>query len=78
MMPQHAEKHDTKIRRRRGDTKYPGIVEAARVLKVNRSHIYRVLEGERRSPRVEAYFARLKKRKHFTTENAESAEGAGR
>jgi len=43
----------------RGKTRYPGIVEAARALGVNRSHIYRVLEGERRSPRVEAYFRKL-------------------
>ena len=60
MMPQQTEKHDTKVRsRRRGKNKYPGIVEAARALGVNRSHIYRVLEGERRSPRVEAYFRKL-------------------
>lgn len=61
MMPQHKEKHDHKVKRARSATKYPGILEAARVLGVNRSHIYRVLEGERKSPRIEAYFAKVKK-----------------
>ena len=39
----------------RGPTEFPGIVEHARKLGVSRIHLYFVLIGERRSPRIEAY-----------------------
>jgi len=35
--------------------RFPGIVEHARHLGVSRIHLYFVLTGERRSPRIEAY-----------------------
>lgn len=40
----------------RGRTRFPGIVEHARALGVSRIHLYFVLTGVRRSPRIEAYF----------------------
>jgi len=51
MMRQQETKRENKKRL----VKYPGIGEAAELLGVTRTHIYRVLEGERRSPRVEAF-----------------------
>lgn len=37
--------------------RFPGIVARARALGVSRIHLYYVLTGERRSPRIEAYIA---------------------
>lgn len=37
--------------------RFPGIVAHARALGVSRIHLYYVLIGERRSPRIEAYAA---------------------
>jgi hypothetical protein len=44
-----------KSRGRNGLTRFPGICQAAKDLGVCRQHIYFVLTGVRRSPRVEAY-----------------------
>jgi len=38
--------------------RYPGIVAAARELGVSRIHLYYVLRGERKSPRIEAWLSK--------------------
>jgi hypothetical protein len=47
MLPQPAEKSEFKPRRK---IRFPKIVSYAAQLNVNRSHLYRVLSGERKSP----------------------------
>lgn len=42
------------IKPRARRVKYPGIIAAAAALGVTRIHLYYVLEGERKSPRIEA------------------------
>lgn len=41
------------IRGRNGRTRFPGICAMARLLQVNRNHLYFVCTGARRSPRIE-------------------------
>ncbi|HMP73851.1 MAG TPA: hypothetical protein PKE55_11375 [Kiritimatiellia bacterium] len=47
------------IRGRNRNTRFPGICEHARKLGVSRVHLWYVLTGERKSPRIEQYFAKL-------------------
>jgi len=47
-------RHQGKKVKHKREFRYPGICEAAKELGVNRSHLYRVLSGERVSPRIEA------------------------
>jgi hypothetical protein len=54
--------------RQGGRVRFPGICEHARRLGVNRIHLYYVLTGARRSPRIEAY----------ARENIRAAVEAGR
>jgi hypothetical protein len=42
----------------RGPTEISGIVEHAQKLGVSRIHLYYVIRGDRRSPRIEAYLAK--------------------
>lgn len=49
---------DKKIRKKKRQVKYPGIGAAAEELGVSRIHLWYVLEGERRSPRIEAWLRR--------------------
>jgi len=44
--------------------KYPGIVAAARELKVDRTHLWRCLTSERSSPKLLQRFAELPKQQH--------------
>jgi len=46
---------EKRIRGRNGRTRFPGICSAAVELGVSRQHLYFVLTGERRSPRIEAW-----------------------
>lgn len=57
-----ANKVKTGLRGRNGRTRFPGICEAAAAFGVTRQHLYFVLTGERRSPRIErsAWFQRAK------------------
>jgi len=50
MMRQRTEKSKRNSRRQ---VRFPGICEFAKSAKVTRIHAYRVLTGERRSPRLE-------------------------
>ena len=59
--------------------RFPGIVGHARSLGVSRIHLYFVLTGARRSPRVEAYAAKhiTSKSGHEQNLHAHEAHGSG-
>jgi hypothetical protein len=46
----------TGVKGRNKRTRFPGICEDAKALGVSRSHLYFVLTGERKSPRIEEYY----------------------
>lgn len=46
----------------RGETEFPGIGKHARDLGVSRIHLYYVLTGVRRSPRIESWWAKQRRR----------------
>lgn len=62
MMMQRKRNEKETVRGRNGLTKYPGICEAAKELGVCRTHLWYVLRGDRRSPRIERseYYRRMK------------------
>lgn len=45
----------------KGRVRFPGIIEDAQVLGVDRTHLYRVLTGQRPSKRLLAAYKNLKK-----------------
>lgn len=53
--------NQTKKPRRRGATKFPGIVEDAEALKVNRVTLYRVLTGKWKLPGLLKRYKALKR-----------------
>jgi hypothetical protein len=46
----------TGVKGRNKRTRFPGICEDAKALGVSRSHLYFVLTGQRKSPRIEEYY----------------------
>lgn len=55
--------HKSKQKR---EIRFAGICEAARFFGVGRDHLYRVLTGERRSPRIESseFYKQMKEQQH--------------
>lgn len=47
-------RHQVANHKQKRAIRFPGLCQAAERLGVDRSHLYRVLVGERRSPRIEA------------------------
>ena len=56
----HATTPTKGIRGRNGRTRFPGICALAREFGVSRQHIYYVMTGQRKSPRIERLMARRK------------------
>jgi len=57
MLPEHP----NKATKRRGPTRYPGIVKAASALGVSRIHLWYVLTSQRQSPKLQQRYAALKR-----------------
>ncbi len=62
MLRQRTQNANRKVSGRNGLTQFPFIVQAAKELQVNRTHLWYVLIGDRHSPRCLAGYKKIRSR----------------